>query len=68
MKNKKEIQFFGDDGYEERMKQNKKVQDIIKFCKKNNMNLMGFADKDSKGSTKKMFKNIAENLTKESNK
>jgi hypothetical protein len=68
MANKK-IQFIGDDGYEERISENKKVKDIIKFCKENDMNLMGFVDKDNDKALEKgmsqIFNSIIDNKEQE---
>ena len=68
MANKK-IQFIGDDGYEKRISKNKKVKDIIKFCKENDMNLMGFVDKDNDKALEKgmsqIFNSIIDNKEQE---
>ena len=68
MANKK-LQFIGDDGDEERISKNKKVKDIIKFCKENDMNLMGFVDKDNDKALEKgmsqIFNSIIDNKEQE---
>jgi hypothetical protein len=68
MANKK-IQFIGDDGYEKKISKNKKVKDIIKFCKENDMNLMGFVDKDNDKALEKgmsqIFNSIIDNKEQE---
>tara|TARA_Y100000593_G_scaffold48308_1_gene91291 strand:+ start:381 stop:587 length:207 start_codon:yes stop_codon:yes gene_type:complete len=68
MANKK-IQFIGDDGYEKRISENKKVKDIIEFCKENDMNLMGFVDKDNDKALEKgmsqIFNSIIDNKEQE---
>ena len=68
MANKK-LQFIGDDGYEKRISKNKKVKDIIKFCKENDMNLMGFVDKDNDKALEKgmsqIFNSIIDNKEQE---
>ena len=68
MANKK-IQFIGDDGYEKKISKNKKVKDTIKFCKENDMNLMGFVDKDNDKALEKgmsqIFNSIIDNKEQE---
>ena len=59
----KDVKFIGSEEYKERMKADKSVQRIMKFCKDNNMNLQGFVDKSDPNAAKTAMTSIFNSIT-----
>ena len=58
-----DIKYHGSKEYKKKMQADNRIQEIIKFCKDNDLNLQGFVDKSDPNAAKNAMGGILDAIT-----